>query len=147
MLISRPTELFKGFLTSATARRPSDKNQQQLARGLLIAAALSVVFTLLYHKDAGKAVTALAAVFCLGAPLAGTLISALPAYLMQRSAAQVGAVIPGWHDIRQLGRINVIHLAARDLFPEGSVRLCGIKPVHKEQMTTAHRSCSIMLLK
>ena len=43
--------------------------------------------------------------------------------MMQRSAAQVGAVIPGWRDIRQLGRINVIQVTARDLFPD---RLCDV---------------------
>ncbi len=35
----------------------------------------------------------MAGVFCLAAPLAVTLLSALPARMMQRSAAQVGAVI------------------------------------------------------
>ena len=40
----------------------------------------------------------MAGVFCLAAPLAGTLLSALPARMMQRSAAQVGAVIPGWRE-------------------------------------------------
>lgn len=48
---------------------------------------------------------------------------------MQRSAAQVGAVVPGWRDIRQLGRINVIQVTARDLFPQGCVTLAGIKPI------------------
>ena len=74
---------------------------------------------------------------CLAAPLAGTLLSALPARMMQRSAAQVGAVIPGWRDIRQLGRINVIQVTARDLFPVGCVSLAGIKPVKPEHIDTA----------
>lgn len=57
--------------------------------------------------------------------------------MMQRSAAQVGAVIPGWRDIRQLGRINVIQVTARDLFPVGCVSLAGIKPVKPEHIDTA----------
>lgn len=79
----------------------------------------------------------MAGVGCLAAPLAGTLLSALPARMMQRSAAQVGAVIPGWRDIRQLGRINVIQVTARDLFPVGCVSLAGIKPVKPEHIDTA----------
>ena len=71
----------------------------------------------------------MASILCLAAPLAGTLLAALPARLMQRSAAQVGAVVPGWRDIRQLGRINVIQVTARDLFPQGCVTLAGIKPI------------------
>lgn len=76
-------------------------------------------------------------VLCLGAPLAGTLISAMPMRLMQRSAAQIGAVIPGWKDIRLLGRVNVLQVTAQDLFPKGCITLRGIKPVRKEDIELA----------
>ena len=137
VLVSRPTLLMKDFLASSSAHRTSDKNQQQLGRLVGGVAVAALLFTLLYRQDAGLAFTAMAAVLCLGAPLAGTLLSALPARLMQRSAAQVGAVIPGWRDIRQLGRINVIQVSTRDLFPKGCVKLCGIKPVNKETIDLA----------
>lgn len=137
VLVSRPTQLFKSFLPSASARRTSDKNQQQFAWALGLCALLSLVITLIRDKDPAKGVTAMAAVLALGAPLAGTLLSALPARLMQRSAAQVGAVVPGWKDIRQLGRINVIQVTARDLFPAGCVTLSGINPVYKERIDLA----------
>ncbi len=137
VLVNRPTQLMKDFLSASAAHRSSDKNQQQLGRLVGILALAALVFTLAYRKDPGLAFTTMAAVLCLGAPLAGTLLSALPARLMQRSAAQVGAVIPGWRDIRQLGRINVIQVSARDLFPKGCVKLCGIKPVHKERIDMA----------
>ena len=137
VLVSRPTQLMKDFLSASSAHRTSDKNQQQLGRLVGGVALAALVFTLLYRKDAGLAFTAMAAVLCLGAPLAGTLLSALPARLMQRSAAQVGAVIPGWRDIRQLGRINVIQVSTQDLFPKGCVKLCGIKPVNKERIDLA----------
>ena len=133
VLVSRPTQLFKGFLASSASQRTSDKNQQQFAWLIAGCGLAAFVFTLIYRKDLGMAITALATVLCIDSPLAGTLLSALPARLMQRSAAQVGAVVPGWKDIRQLGRINVICVSAKDLFPKGCVKLCGIKPVNKEQ--------------
>ncbi len=56
--------------------------------------------------------------------------------MMQRSAAQVGAVIPGWRDIRQLGRINVVR-SRRGSLP-GRVRfVAGIKPVKPEHIDLA----------
>ena len=137
LLVSRPTVLLKNFLAGSAAHRTSDKNQQQFSWILGVCGLLSFLFTLAYRQDAGMAFTALAAVWCLGAPLAGTLISALPAQKMQRSAARVGAVIPGWKDIRQLGRINVIQITARDLFPTGCVALAGIRPVGKERIDQA----------
>lgn len=137
VLVSRPTQLFKSFLPSAGAHRTSDKNQQQFAWALGVCALLTLVVTLVKEKDPATAVTAMAVVLTLGTPLAGTLLSALPARLMQRSAAQVGAVVPGWKDIRQLGRINVIQVTARDLFPAGCVTLSGINPVYKERIDLA----------
>ena len=137
LLVSRPTVLLKNFLAGSDAHRTSDKSQQQFSWILGACGLISLVFTLLYRGDAGMAFSAMAAVFCLGAPLAGTLISALPAQLMQRSAARVGAVIPGWKDIRQLGRTNIIQITARDLFPSGCVTLAGIRPIGKERIDLA----------
>lgn len=137
VLVNRPTQIFRSFLTNSAAAGTSDKNQQQFAWLASACALLAMLITLIRTKDAAMGTTVLASVLCLGAPLAGTLLSALPARMMQRSAAQVGAVIPGWRDIRQLGRINVIQVTARDLFPAGCVTLSGIKPVKPEHIDLA----------
>ena len=129
VLVSRPTRLMKGFLAGSESRRTSDKNQQQFAWAAGGCALLGFLITVIRTHNLTSAVTILASILCLAAPLAGTLLAALPARLMQRSAAQVGAVVPGWRDIRQLGRINVIQVTARDLFPQGCVTLAGIKPI------------------
>ena len=137
VLVSRPTQIFRSFLANSAARGTSDKNQQQFAWLLGGCCLAAFLFTVIRSKDPILATTVMAGVGCLAAPLAGTLLSALPARMMQRSAAQVGAVIPGWRDIRQLGRINVIQVTARDLFPVGCVSLAGIKPVKPEHIDTA----------
>ena len=137
VLVSRPTQIFRSFLANSAARGTSDKNQQQFAWLLGGCSLAAFLFTVIRSKDPVLAATVMAGVGCLGAPLAGTLLSALPARMMQRSAAQVGAVIPGWRDIRQLGRINVIQVTARGLFPVGCVSLAGIKPVKPEHIDTA----------
>lgn len=137
VLVNRPTQIFRSFLTNSAAPGTSDKNQQQFAWLAGGCALVSALFTVIRTQDAAMALTVLTGVLCLAAPLAGTLLSALPARMMQRSAAQVGAVIPGWRDIRQLGRINVIQVTARDLFPSGCVTLSGIKPVKPEHIDLA----------
>ena len=137
VLVSRPTQIFRSFLANSAARGTSDKNQQQFAWLLGGCCLAAFLFTVIRSKDPVLAATVMTGVGCLAAPLAGTLLSALPARMMQRSAAQVGAVIPGWRDIRQLGRINVIQVTARDLFPVGCVSLAGIKPVKPEHIDTA----------
>lgn len=137
VLVSRPTRLLKGFLAGSDSRRTSDKNQQQFARMLALCALAAFVFTLFYQKSPGMAFTVLASVLCFGTPLAGTLISALPMWLMQRSAAQIGAVVPGWKDIRILGQINVLQVTAQDLFPKGCITLGGIRAIPKGEIESA----------
>ena len=137
VLVNRPTQILRGFLTNSAASGTSDKNQQQFAWLAGACALAAMLITLIRTRDSAAATMVLASVLCLGAPLAGTLLSALPARMMQRSAAQVGAVIPGWRDIRQLGRINVIQVTARDLFPSGCVSLSGIKPVNPKHIDLA----------
>ena len=137
VLVNRPTQILRSFLTNSAASGTSDKNQQQLAWLAGACALGAMLITLIRTKDSAASTMVLASVLCLGAPLAGTLLSALPARMMQRSAAQVGAVIPGWRDIRQLGRINVIQVTSRDLFPSGCVSLSGIKPVNPKHIDLA----------
>lgn len=79
----------------------------------------------------------MAGVFCLACPVGryAALGSACPHDAAQRCPGGRGH--PGWRDIRQLGRINVIQVTARDLFPAGCVTLAGTKPVKPEHIDTA----------
>ena len=56
---------------------------------------------------------------------------------MQKSAARVGAVVPGWSSIEELSGANMIVVGAKDLFPAKSVRLHGIKTFEKERIDLA----------
>ena len=137
VLVTRPTQIFRSFLTNSAAHGTSDKNQQQFVWLLGGCGLAAFLFTLITSKTAAPAATAMTSLFCLAAPLAGTLMSAVPARMMQQRAYKVGAVIPGWRDIRQLGRINVVQATSRQLFPEGCVTLRDIHPVKMEHIDTA----------
>ena len=70
---------------------------------------------------------AAAAVLCMGAPLSSVLVPGLAALRLQRAAAAVGAVVPGWAAIEELGGIDTIELDADDLFTADSVTLEDIR--------------------
>lgn len=137
LLLSRPTVLVRGFLTNTFSQRKSDGAAKTLAWALLGTAAACAIISGLLQKSAGQAFTAFAAVFCLGGPLAGTLLSAIPEAQMQKYASRVGAVVPGWSSIRQLCSANTIQVATGDLFPAGSIKLHGIKTFEKERIDLA----------
>lgn len=137
LLLNRPTSLVKGFLRQSFSERASDGLAQKLSWGLLGAALISALVSLFAGHGGVAAVNALAGALCLGGPLAATLLSAVPSLLAQKSAAQVGAVIPGAAAMEQLGRANIAVVGARDLVPGASVRLHGIKTFDKQRIDLA----------
>ncbi|WP_394964429.1 hypothetical protein [Candidatus Allofournierella excrementigallinarum] len=137
LLLNRPTSLVKGFLRQSFSLRASDGLAQKLSWGLLGAALAGALVSLFAGHGGVAAVNALAGALCLGGPLAATLLSAVPSLLAQKSAAQVGAVIPGAAAMEQLGRANIAVVGARDLVPGASVRLHGIKTFDKQRIDLA----------
>lgn len=137
LLLSRPATLVKDFMAQSFSARRSDATAQKLARLLLAGAAVGALLSLVRGGGLLGAVTALSGVLCLGAPLSVTLIAAVPSLLMQRAAAKMGAVVPGWYDVEQLGRVDVVQVDASALFGPGCAQLEGIKTFRKERIDLA----------
>ena len=60
-------------------------------------------------------------------PLSSTLIAGMAALRLQRAAGAVGAVVPGWAAIQELGGIDTLQVDAEDLFAADSVVLEDIR--------------------
>lgn len=137
VLLSRPGSLLKNFLALCRQPHGSDRQAVELSRILAAAAVLALILTLVRGGDAITACTALAAVVCMGAPLSAMLARAVPAARMQQAAGEVGAVVPGWPGVAQLGDVDVLQVDAADLFPPACARLYGIKTFRKERIDQA----------
>ena len=137
LVANRPTTLMEGFLRRSFSTRASDRMLQRMSWVLAGAAVLTALIALFTKQGLAMAFTAFAGTLCLGGPASATLLAAIPAMLMQKSAARVGAVVPGWSSIEELSGANMIVVGARDLFPSRSVRLHGIKTFEKERIDLA----------
>ena len=137
LLANRPTTLIRGFLRRSFSVRDSDYMLQKMSWLLAIAALVATAITLVTDRGTAAAFTVLAGTLCLGGPISVTLMSAVPSMLMQKSAARVGAIIPGWDSIAEMGATNMVVVGARDLFPEKCVRLHAIKTFEKERIDLA----------
>ena len=128
VLLSRPVQTASnGFVEQSLSERASERRARKVACILLAAAILSGVVFLLFGGGINCAVAAAAAVLCMGAPLSSVLVPGLAALRLQRNAAAVGAVVPGWAAIEELGGIDTIELDADDLFTADSVTLEDIR--------------------
>lgn len=137
LLISRPTALVKGFMRQSFSPRGSDRLGRILGWVLLLVSLVVGVIAFVMQRDLLAAVSSLAAVLCIGAPLSSSLVSGIPAALLQQSTAKVGAVVPGWSAIEELGEVNTVIVGAKDIFPAGSVQLHGIKTFRRERIDLA----------
>ena len=123
VLLSRPLQSTDGFVEQSLGERASERRARKMSRILLGIAVLSGALFLLAGAGWNKAVAAMAAVLCMGAPLSSTLVAGISALRLQRAAAAVGAVVPGWQAIEQLGGIDTLQVDADDLFTADSVAL------------------------
>ena len=126
VLLSRPWKAEDDFVEQSLGERASERRARKNSYILLAVAVLSGVVCLL-KGDANKAVAAMTAVLCMGAPLSSTLIAGLTSLRLQRAAAAVGAVVPGWAAIQELGGIDTIQVDADDLFTGDGVMLEDIR--------------------
>lgn len=137
LVVSRPTALVRGFLRQSFSERRSDKAAKRLGIAALIVALACAGIAWYFSHEILTAISCFAGALCLCAPLSSTLVGALPAALMQGSAARVGAVVPGPSAVETLKNTNVVLVGARDLFPPSTVRLRGIKTFEKERIDLA----------
>lgn len=137
ILLSRPTSLVKGFMRQSFSQRWSDRLGKKIGLGVLGVSILVALISYVQSKEVYLAVSALAATLCVAAPLSSTILAAIPSVILQKSTSKVGAVIPGWSAIEDLGEVNVVMIEAKDIFPSSSVSLNGIKTFGKTRIDTA----------
>ncbi len=137
LVVSRPTALVKDFLKQSFSERASERNAQKLSYLVLAIAVVCAGVGGFMAKSAAVGISVFTGTLCFAAPFASTLMPAVPSLLMQKQASKVGAVVPGWSAIEQLGKTNMVLVGAKDLFPAGSVTLKGIKTFEKERIDLA----------
>ena len=137
LVVSRPTALVKDFLKQSFSVRASERNAQKLSYLVLAVAVVCAAVGGFMAKSVAVGISVFTGTICFACPFASTLMPAVPSMLMQKQAGKMGAVVPGWSAIEQLGKTNMVLVGAKDLFPAGSVTLKGIKTFEKERIDLA----------
>lgn len=127
ILLSRPVEGTSDFMEQSFSERSDEVAAQRMARLLLGCGLLSGLVVLILGRGAAAAASAFAATVCLGVPLSATLLHGVTSLRMQRTAGTVGAVIPGWAAVEELGGIDTVEMDSSALFTPESVRLEDIR--------------------
>lgn len=127
ILFSRSTEWNETFMEQCFGVRASEIRSKKVSRVLLGVAIFSGLVFLSFGGGINGGAAALTAVLCMGAPLSSTLIAGMASLRLQRNAAVIGAVVPGWAAVEELGGIDTIQVDADDLFTSESATLEDIR--------------------
>lgn len=127
VLMSSPLQGMDGFVEQSLSERASERRLRKTSYVLLGIALLSGVLFMLAGAGWNKTTAAMAAVLCMGAPLSSTLVAGISALRLQHAAAAVGAVVPGWQSVEQLGGIDTLQVDTDDLFTPDSTTLEDIR--------------------
>lgn len=115
------------FLKISYAPDPSEELAGKIAPATVVC---SVVVAILYgvlHGTFMGAIDAFSAMTAVSIPICTLLAVNLPMRKMCKTLNENGVVLAGFPSVKQFGDINAIMIDATDLYPEGSVKLDGIK--------------------
>ena len=137
ILVSRRTGYISNFISGGFSAHKSEKHSRILAFAGLGVAVVCFAMTMVLNGSWINALFAAcgASVFML--PLSHSLISSVPAAMMQNALNKVGALVNGWQGIYQLSDATHVSFDAKHLFPKGCVVLHGIKTFEKERLDLA----------
>lgn len=132
----RETNFLKNFLRLSYSDDPSDRSSQFLAPVLFCASLVLFLVMLLFVQphDVGSALTAFAAATCVSVPMMNMLSVNLPLSRISKVASQCGGMVIGFPAVQYYADTNAVMVDAKDLFPQGSVILNGIKTFGSAQM-------------
>lgn len=121
----RNTEL-TDYMESASSRTGFDRIASVISPLVLIAALLCFAFAYL-RSDISNAVIIFTIICIIGAPVTGELCSHLPMWRCCRSLRKKQTLLTGYDAVSDYCDVNAIVLDSKDMFPDGTVTLHGIK--------------------
>ncbi len=138
VLYKRRTGFTDGFLTHSFSESRSDKGCRTAASVFLIVCiGCGVAGYFFGGKDIFSAIRALAAAAALCAPFTAAVTETLPIYVMQKHLSKTGTVVPGYSAAQEVLSANSILLDGHEIFPNGNVKLHGIKTFDREPIDKA----------
>ncbi len=121
------TGFLSNFLKISYAPDPSEDLAGKIAPVTIIC---SLVMTVLYgftHASFTGAIDTLAIMTAISVPICTLLAVNLPMRILCRKLNKQGAVISGYPSVKQFCDSNAVMIDANELYPEGCVKLDGIK--------------------
>ena len=117
----------KGFVRRAEEAAPDEELYRKISVPLMILALFFTLIIAIVKKNYTDLAFILSAVFCPAVPVGALLCFALPFFTGSVRIFSSGAGIAGWSGLCDIGQSKNLIVTDRDLFPEGTVELEGVR--------------------
>ena len=121
------TKFLSNFLRISYAPDPSEDLAGKIAPVTIICSLLVAIIYGVMNVSFVGAVDTLAVMTAVSIPICTLLAVNLPMRMMCKKLNKKGAVIAGYPSVKQFCDTNAVMIESNDLYPEGSVKLDGIK--------------------
>lgn len=127
IVFQKRTSFLKNFIKLTYAE---DEGERTSERFTIPAAVVSVIVSIIYgflSKSFLGAMSVLSVMLCMAVPMCCRLLGALPMYQLSKSALKNQAMVVGYPAVEHFSDSCAIMIDAKELYPEGSVHMNGIK--------------------
>lgn len=127
IVFQKRTSFLKSFIKLTYAE---DEGEHTSVRFAIPAAVVSVIVSIIYgflSKSFLGAMSVLSVMLCMAVPMCCRLLGALPMYQLSKSALKNQAMVVGYPAVEHFSDSCAIMIDAKELYPEGSVHMNGIK--------------------
>ena len=121
------TKLLSNFLKLSYAPDKSEEVSGRLAPFTTLSALLIAIVYGAVFKSFAEAISVFALVTAVSIPVCNMLVCNLPLKILSKKLLKNGAMISGYPSIKQFCDSGAVMIDARDLYPEGCIKLDGIK--------------------
>ena len=127
IVFQKRTSFLKNFIKLTYAESEGEQTSVRfVAPATVVSVIVSVIYAILSKSFLG-AVSVLSVMLCMAVPMCCRLLGAFPMYQLSKSALKNQAMVVGYPAVEHFSDSCAIMIDAKELYPEGSVHMNGIK--------------------
>ena len=146
LVFQKKTSFLKHFVKLSKSPDPGESISSKFTLpALVFAVVISVIYCVL-SKSFVDAVSVLAITLCMAVPMCGKALGAIPLQRLSKDSLANQAMVVGYPAVEHFSESAAIMLDAKELYPEGSVHLNGIKTFDQRRVDDAMLAAASVII-
>lgn len=138
IVFQKRTSFLKHFLKLTYAPDPGDDISSKFAIPTMVfSVIISIIYAIVQSGGFFGFISVLSIMLCMAVPMCGKLLGSLPLYHLSKNTLRNQAMVVGYPAVEHFSEAGAIMVDAKELYPEGSVHMNGIKTFSSRRIDDA----------